>query len=96
MNATLASEWSRVRFKLGTEARTDWTNFIREVVAKDLLQRPRMGGPGEEVQVDESLFRGRRKANRGRLMVGDGVPGRFNGNYGGVEDCGPWVVGLYR
>ncbi|KAK8787439.1 hypothetical protein V5799_022785 [Amblyomma americanum] len=58
MNATVASEWSRGRFKLGTEARTDWTNFIREVVAKDLLQRPRMGGPGEEVQVDESLFCG--------------------------------------
>ncbi|KAK8787592.1 hypothetical protein V5799_022630 [Amblyomma americanum] len=29
-------------------------------------------------------------------MVGDGVPGRFNGNYDGVdEDRGPWAAGLY-
>ena len=28
---------------------------------------PQMGGIGEVVQIDESLFRGKRKYNRGRL-----------------------------
>ncbi|CAF1030333.1 unnamed protein product [Rotaria sordida] len=30
-----------------------------------------MGGIGEVVQIDESLFRGKRKYHRGRLLLGD-------------------------
>ena len=30
-----------------------------------------MGGEGKLVQIDESLFRGKRKSNRGRLKAGD-------------------------
>lgn len=68
---------------------------MREAVAKGLLQRPRMVGSREEVQINESLYRGRRKPNQGRLLAGGGTPGSFNEKYGGVEDRGPWVVGLY-
>jgi len=30
-----------------------------------------MGSPGETVQIDESLLRGKRKYNRGRILLGD-------------------------
>ena len=30
-----------------------------------------MGGIGEVVQIDESLFRGKRKYHRGRLLLGN-------------------------
>ncbi|KAK8771236.1 hypothetical protein V5799_025527 [Amblyomma americanum] len=53
-----------------------------------------MGGPGEVVQVDECLMRGKRKANRGRLLAGDNVPPHRQSNYGGVVDRGPWVFGM--
>ncbi|XP_077487904.1 uncharacterized protein LOC144098860 [Amblyomma americanum] len=53
-----------------------------------------MGGPGEVVQVDECLMRGKRKANRGRLLAGDNLPPHRQDNYGGVVDRGPWVFGM--
>ena len=33
-----------------------------------------MGGQGYSVQIDESLFRGKRKYNKGRLLKGDEKP----------------------
>ncbi|KAH7970100.1 hypothetical protein HPB52_024070 [Rhipicephalus sanguineus] len=39
-------------------------------------------------------MRGRRKANRGRLLTGDNVPPRRRNNYGGVSDKGPWIFGM--
>ncbi|XP_077550789.1 uncharacterized protein LOC144164118 [Haemaphysalis longicornis] len=53
-----------------------------------------MGGPGEIIQVDECLMRGKRKANRGRMLSGDNVPAKRQNNHGGVVDRGPWVFGL--
>ena len=35
-----------------------------------------MGGPGYRAQIDASLFRGRRKSNRGRMLSGDNEPER--------------------
>lgn len=33
-----------------------------------------MDGPGYTIQIDESLFSGRRKFSRGRLLIGDKKP----------------------
>ena len=71
----------------------DWRNFTRELMVSALEQAPRMGGVGQVVQIDESLFRGRRKYNRGRVLQGDGVPGRRPNNHGQRVE-GPWVFGL--
>lgn len=71
----------------------DWRNYTRELCQSDLATAPRMGGPGHVVQIDESLFRGRRKYNRGRLLQADGVPGRMPNNHGQRVE-GPWVFGL--
>lgn len=51
---------------------TDWFYYIRELVADylDSSATP-MGGPGEEVQIDESFFGGKRKYKRGRLLAKD-------------------------
>lgn len=53
-----------------------------------------MGGPGEIIQVDECLMRGKGKANRGRMLSGDDVPVKRQNNHGGVVDRGLWVFGL--
>ena len=78
---------------LNKKAVIDWRNFVREMMTVDLQDAPRMGGAGQTVQIDESLFRGRRKYNRGRQLQGDGVPGRRPNNHGQRVD-GPWVFGL--
>lgn len=80
------AERARPRYMLGKQVIVDWRSLVQEVVTKDLKLRPRMGGPGEVVQVDETLYRGRRRANKGRQLAGDLV------DRGGVT--GPWVVGL--
>ncbi|XP_077483394.1 uncharacterized protein LOC144093678 [Amblyomma americanum] len=80
--------------EISKEACTDWSNYVREVCCKELQRAPPMGGPGEEIQVDECLMRGRRKYNRGRLLAGDNVPPHRQNNYGGVVDRGPWIFGM--
>ncbi|KAH7956115.1 uncharacterized protein LOC119391429 [Rhipicephalus sanguineus] len=81
-------------FKMSNTTRTDWRNYVTAVALADLLEQPPMGGVGQVVQIDESLMRGRRKANRGRLLTGDNVPPRRRNNYGGVSDKGPWIFGM--
>jgi hypothetical protein len=83
-----------------------WFKKIRNVCYLKQLSAPAMGGPGWQIQIDESLFHGRRKYNRGRLRKGDKKPkeptevvaGEVEGvvnkrNYGNRVD-GPWVFGL--
>jgi len=43
--------------------------------------------------IDESLFRGKRKNNTGRLLQGDRGRGARRRNYGDRVD-GPWIVGM--
>ena len=71
----------------------DWRNFIREMMIDELEKAPRMGGPGQIVEIDESLFRGRRKYNRGRMLQADGVPFQMPKNHRQRTE-GPWVFGL--
>ncbi|KAH8036776.1 hypothetical protein HPB51_005265 [Rhipicephalus microplus] len=87
-------ELTEKEFKLSNTTRTDWRNYIREVALEELRAQPAMGGVGEVVQIDECLLRGRRKANRGRLLTGDSVPPRRRNNYGGVSNKGPWIFGM--
>ncbi|KAJ6619823.1 hypothetical protein lerEdw1_014913 [Lerista edwardsae] len=51
-----------------------------------------MGGPGEIIRIDESLMRGRRKYNRGRLLLGNRAPPARQ-NYGN-RIVGPWIFGM--
>jgi hypothetical protein len=52
---------------VGTSERTmnDWANFIRESISHYFLVNPLILGTSHAVQIDESLFGGRRKYNRG-------------------------------
>ena len=53
----------------------DWYNFIRDVCAQYFLDHSKViGGPGVEVEIDESKF-GRRTYNRGRRVDGHWVFG---------------------
>ena len=50
----------------------DWHSLIREVCAKVLAKQPKFTGTDEKwCEVDESLFRGRRKNHKGRLLKRD-------------------------
>ena len=52
---------------IGHTSVVDWSNFLREVCAADLLANPVViGGPGRVVEVDESLFT-KRKNHQGRV-----------------------------
>jgi len=82
----------------------DWYNLCRDVAVAEFQKRKKMGGPGLVVQIDESLFQGKRKYNRGRLRLGDRKPEEneessdedeviSNQNYG-QRIQGPWIFGL--
>ena len=50
----------------------DWYNLFRDLMSKDLVDHPIiLGGPGRTVVIDESIFRGKRKYNRGRILPRD-------------------------
>jgi hypothetical protein len=40
-------------------------------MSKALQECGKLSGPNQRVQIDESLFRGKRKYHRGRLLLGD-------------------------
>ena len=47
----------------------DWFNLFRDLMIRYQLEHPlRLGGPGETVQIDKSLLRGKRKYNVGRAI----------------------------
>lgn len=81
-----------------------WYKKIREICTSNMKSSPPMGGPGFELQIDESLFQGKRKYHRGRLLMGDkktqesdpnnpNEKPKNNRNYGNRVQ-GPWVFGI--
>jgi hypothetical protein len=69
--------------EFGVEAHTttDWNNYMREVCASWILQHQGMiGGPGQTVEVDESVFT-RRKTHVGRVFPQQWVFGGFLKKY---------------
>ncbi|ORD96563.1 hypothetical protein HERIO_1511 [Hepatospora eriocheir] len=54
----------------GSEAVINSTNFVR-LETHDYTMSGKLGGEGKVVQIDEFLFRGRRKYNHGRLLLDD-------------------------
>ena len=59
----------RHELKIGSKhTSVDWYNFVREVCAKILIsESEQIGGIGVTVEIDESMFCGRRKYNRGQI-----------------------------
>ena len=108
---TLDRKISDSMFSLGLSRVTlvDWHNFAREICQNLFSRREKFGGDGYIIQIDESLMRGKRKANRGRLLLGDGIPNEnpvaedSDSDSSDNEDenannrrriAGPWVFGL--
>ncbi|KAL4143079.1 hypothetical protein QTP88_005450 [Uroleucon formosanum] len=50
------------------------TCLCRDICVDQFEKRTKMGGVGYVVQIDESLFQGKRKYNHGRLRLGDRQP----------------------
>ena len=78
--------------------------MCREVCTEIVSVRRRgqiVGTPQDPIQIDESKFGGKRKYNRGRLLLGDRPPRHIddavnvdnNRNHGNRVD-GPWVFGI--
>ena len=62
-------QYSANTIPLTTATIIDWRHYIRELFTQELERAAPMGGPGEVVEIDESLFRGKRKYNRGRMLL---------------------------
>ncbi|CAF0922011.1 unnamed protein product [Brachionus calyciflorus] len=87
-----------------------WFKKIRGILEEKMNASKPLGGPGYSVQIDESLFQGRRKYNRGRLLKSDKKPkdlidqlSKLNLDESqkkkskrnyGKRVTGPWVFGL--
>lgn len=85
----------------------NWFKKIRTAIFNHMQNAKPMGGVGYQIQIDESLFRGKRKYNRGRLLKGNKYPkekiidkllsytldAKSNRNYGTRVE-GPWVFGM--
>jgi len=85
--------YSYSEFSFGQATLVDWAHYVRRVININRRYRPKIGGPGVVVQIDESLFRGRRKNMTGRLLLGDRGRDARRRNYGNRVD-GPWIVGM--
>lgn len=81
---------------------TAWFEMCRDVCSQVLERKPKMTGTAEDpIQIDEARFAGRRKYNRGRMLLGDATPlseddtavVQNKRNHGARVD-GPWVFGL--
>ena len=67
-----------ISLQISNKTSIDWYNFVRDICAQYFIDHPSViGGPGIEVEIDESKF-GKRKYNRGRQVDGHWV-------FGGIE-----------
>lgn len=48
-----------------------WNKKLRQICTYFMMKSAPMGGPGYELQIDESLFQGKRKYHRGRILAGN-------------------------
>ena len=62
-------EFCKHELEMSDETTVDWSNYMREICANYLVlkQRKLIGGPGQVVEIDESLF-SKRKSNVGRIL----------------------------
>jgi IS1 family transposase len=60
----LATYMSEI-LEISEQALVDWGNYVRETISHYYLENPLVLGGDKAVQIDESLFGGRRKYNRG-------------------------------
>eukprot|EP00731_Ephydatia_muelleri_P003668 Em0001g3668a len=77
--------------KVGSATAVDWYNYIRDICIQFFIDHPAVvGGPGKEVEIDESKF-GKRKYNRGRAVEGHWV-------FGGMERAfwWKWLAGMLQ
>ena len=73
--------------RMSNKTSIDWYNFVRDICTQYFIDHPSViGGPGIEVEIDESMF-GKRKYNRGRQVDGHWV-------FGGIESV--WRMFLGR
>ncbi len=89
MKSTESTEQNRDMEKGHVDASSNCADRTKE--ARGDWGSNKLVGRVQVVEIDESLFRRRRKYNRGRMLRGN-APRRQN-NYGQVED-GPWIFGL--
>ena len=55
-------------FKVASATAVDWYSFLRDICIQYFIDHPAViGGPGKEVEIDESKF-GKRKYNKGRAV----------------------------
>ena len=94
--------------QLSKQVCVNWRHFLREICTLKFQQRERFGGEGHILQVDETLMHGKRKANRGRLMLykiysriahnqdrrWGAPPQNANQRNHGNRDNGPWCFGI--
>jgi hypothetical protein len=87
--------YTSVQCDLSEKTVVYWFKKIRNILFESMNESQPMGGPGYRIQIDESLFQGKRKNNKGRLLKSDvNSKNSFKKKNYGNRVQGPWVFGL--